>query len=62
MLGVTSGSELFWNRKDRTFKKMSSKFEFNYLSTKTARKSQLKDQPSIYIEIIWSYANINFYH
>ena len=52
MLGVTSGSELFWNRINRAARKgnaiaMQCEFRFNYLSMKIAWKFQLKRQLSI---------------
>ena len=66
MLGVTSGSELVWNRREWTVRKrdkgMTCEFGSNYLSTKIAWKFQLKKQLSIYSEVIWNYANISFHH
>ena len=63
MLGVTSGSELFWNRRNRTAKKeILCAFRFNYLLMNIAWKFQLKNQLSIYPEISRNYPNINFHY
>ena len=52
MLGVTSGSELIWNRRNQNEKKgMSCEFRFNYLLMEIAWNFQLKKQLSIYPEI-----------
>ena len=44
MLGITSGSELFRNRRNQTAKKkeMACEFRLNYLSMKMAQTFQLK--------------------
>ena len=45
MLGITSGSELFRNRRNQTAKKkkeMPCEFRLNYLSMKMAQTFQLK--------------------
>ena len=60
MLGITSGLELLWNRRDWTVRKSNGMWiGFNYLSTKIAWKFQFKYQLSIYSV---NYPNINFHY
>ena len=61
MLGVTSGSELFWKGGIKLQKKeMSCEFRLNYLSMKIPWKRRLKNQLSIYPEITWNYPKKTF--
>ena len=63
MLGVTSGSELFWNRRNWTVRKGNGMWIWIQLPFNENRMEILiKKQLSIYPEIIWNYVNISFHY
>ena len=54
MLGVTSGSELFWDRRNQTEKKeMPYEFRFNYLLNENRLKISVKKSA---FDLPWDYS------
>ena len=60
---VLTSSELFWNRRDRSVRKGYTMWIWIKLPFNENRmKISIKNQLSIYPEITWNYANINFHY